>query len=486
MGKVVKPLRMNNDVMARTMEEVRDNFDVKKILGYYLDGKLKKWLEARCYEEEYEKVNELAEDDPNVARKLCDIFGVDYVEEYGIDVETIREAGERLCKLKKFTEDEEILSNVECVAFDQEELVGLYEKGIEKIYLCAGEFQIPEEKIGLDYIEVGNASVEYAITTSNLSLPESLADLIVCRYTELEDFILWRVYDDDKKSELYQAFFRDKNKKDDMMGDYYVWNFKKDEYFSFDIPSCLSLGEFVPYGNKVIYSQLGYSSGDDDGYSIKVFDVEAKEVETVWKQYNYIDSLSLSNVCDNQIYFQDCNSKRILLNLISKSHKLLDRPCDFLFNNVGVYSCNRKVIFVDISTGNTECIEISWINSYERWIYDDEYFIHADNSILGIKQDKTITKYCDIVSKSYMQSVGKGYSLRYYVFYEERYSFLKKLYVFDKKSKTLQYFEPKESFYIDDMQVYLVNRFLYFKNKFTQYRIDLSKEIEIVKVGSQN
>lgn len=49
------PLKMKNDIEVRDLEGLKENFDIKKVVGYFLDGKLLKWLEARYYEEELEK-----------------------------------------------------------------------------------------------------------------------------------------------------------------------------------------------------------------------------------------------------------------------------------------------------------------------------------------------------------------------------------------------------------------------------------------------
>lgn len=159
MAKVKLPIEMANGVMARTIEDLRGNFDIKKVVGHFLDGKLKNWLEARYYEEELEKVDELSESDPELAKKLCEIFDVEYTEEK-IDAEEIATRNERIAKLKQYTDDEDIISNVDSVAFDQEELADLYDKNVEKIYLCEGEFKIPDSKKNIEYFVIGNIFVK--------------------------------------------------------------------------------------------------------------------------------------------------------------------------------------------------------------------------------------------------------------------------------------------------------------------------------------
>ena len=72
----------------------------------------------------------------------------------------IKERNERVLKLKQYTNDEKIIYNIDSVAFDQQEFVELYEKGVEKIYLCEGEFIIPEPKLDFKYEVIGGAVIE--------------------------------------------------------------------------------------------------------------------------------------------------------------------------------------------------------------------------------------------------------------------------------------------------------------------------------------
>ena len=161
MPKTIKiPLEMKNGEKATDMKSLVANFDVESVVGYFLDGKLKKWLDDRYYEEEAEKVSQLEKDDPALAAKLCEIFGVLYEAEVEIDTEELAERKERLSHLKQLTDDEKILHNIGSVAFNQEELAELYDKGVQKIYLCEGDFHIPKSKQELEYVLIADATVE--------------------------------------------------------------------------------------------------------------------------------------------------------------------------------------------------------------------------------------------------------------------------------------------------------------------------------------
>lgn len=160
MAKVKFPLEMANGVYARTLEELKQNFDIKKVMSYFLDGRLKTWLEDRYYDVEAEKIGILNSNDEDLAQKLCEVFEQDFSLENDIDAGQVQIENERVEKLKQYTDDEEIIKNVNSVAFNQEELVELYKEGREVIYLCDGIFKIQDDKKKLSYYTIGNATVE--------------------------------------------------------------------------------------------------------------------------------------------------------------------------------------------------------------------------------------------------------------------------------------------------------------------------------------
>lgn len=180
MAKVKIPLVMKNGEKAKDMESLREHFDVETVVGYFLDGKLSKWLNDRYYEEEAEAVAQLARDDPQLASKLCGIFGVEYTSGDEIDTEEIMRQKERLARLRQLTDDEEILREIDCVAFDQEELAELYDRGVDTIYLCEGKFKIPKSKRDLTYHMVAGAEAsglkEKAVDDSEHTIPVEFAD----------------------------------------------------------------------------------------------------------------------------------------------------------------------------------------------------------------------------------------------------------------------------------------------------------------------
>lgn len=153
--KIKFPLKMTDGTEVRTIDELKEHFDVKSVIAYFKDGRLLNWLQARYYYDEADKVKQLTDDDL-LAKKLCAIFGVESeIEE--LDVEEIERRQKRLNRLKQHTADEKILSQLDLVAFNQEELSDLLDDDEDTIYLCNNRFTIPLRITNKTYIGVGKA-----------------------------------------------------------------------------------------------------------------------------------------------------------------------------------------------------------------------------------------------------------------------------------------------------------------------------------------
>ena len=143
MAKKIKFALEMNGVKIRTMEELQENFDLDATVQYLLDGKLLTWLEDRFYEDEAEKVAELDKDSPQMKKELCEILGVEYEGDSGMDVDELERLNEKKWILKTLTDDEEIIANADKTALNQEDLADLLNAGEETIYLCGVNFNIP-------------------------------------------------------------------------------------------------------------------------------------------------------------------------------------------------------------------------------------------------------------------------------------------------------------------------------------------------------
>ena len=182
---------MKNDVLVKNLDELRENFDLNMVVGYFLDGRLFRWLEARYYDAEAEAIKNLNKDSANLNQRLCDIFGVQYEEVYNSqsDIQAIEERNAKLTKLKQYTSNPIILDNLDSVAFNQEDLADLLDEDVHEIYLCNNSFVIPLRVENKHYIGVGktevvinsDSEVDFAskkIEFENVQFDENYAKLI--------------------------------------------------------------------------------------------------------------------------------------------------------------------------------------------------------------------------------------------------------------------------------------------------------------------
>lgn len=161
MPKVIKfPLKLKNDFPVRTLEEMKEHFDLVKIVGYFLDGKLLTWLQARYYETEADLVKNLSKDDADLKHKLCGIFDVELSDfQQTIDIEVAEKRNRCLSILRQYTSDKEILNKVEQIAFTQQELDALLDENVYDIYLCNNSFSIPLSIKDKHCIGIGNVEI---------------------------------------------------------------------------------------------------------------------------------------------------------------------------------------------------------------------------------------------------------------------------------------------------------------------------------------
>ena len=150
---------MADGVKVRTLDELKDNWSLEKVVENYLNGRLATWLNDRYYTELAEQVNALAEVQDNTAlqKELCRIFDVDFADEEDIDVDAVNERNHKLDILRQYTADDTVLKNVDIVAFDQEELGDILDSGENVIYLFNNTFSIPLSVKNKKYIGIGKA-----------------------------------------------------------------------------------------------------------------------------------------------------------------------------------------------------------------------------------------------------------------------------------------------------------------------------------------
>lgn len=142
MAKKIKfPLEFSDGVKVRNLEELQKYADVEGILRYYHNGKLQTWLEARDYNDIVSQILSIDTTDISYVNTLCNILSIEY-EDLDVEVHKIQKNEEKLNRLRRLTSDENILANLENLAFNQQELDEIVIQKPELIYLCADENQI--------------------------------------------------------------------------------------------------------------------------------------------------------------------------------------------------------------------------------------------------------------------------------------------------------------------------------------------------------
>lgn len=160
-------LDFGNGVEIQTMEELRENFSLKKVMDYFKNRRLMAWLEDRFYSDEADAIKALRPTDSNVPQKICEALGVDY-DEYAEeldDAETVAWRQKRREKLRKYTDNERIIKRVDYVAFDQEDLEDIMRDAFlpNIIYLCDNFFRFPSgmlRKTNIDYVGLGRVAIK--------------------------------------------------------------------------------------------------------------------------------------------------------------------------------------------------------------------------------------------------------------------------------------------------------------------------------------
>ena len=153
--KIRFPLKMKNGAEVRTLDELKENFDLESVLGYFTDGKLATWLADRYYDEKAEAVSALSANTPELNAKLCDILEVEYqCSDDDTDYEYIQRRNEKYRILSALTDDKEILDNIDIVAMDQDDLYDILDEGADKVYLYGEKFEIPFGAKNISYIGI--------------------------------------------------------------------------------------------------------------------------------------------------------------------------------------------------------------------------------------------------------------------------------------------------------------------------------------------
>lgn len=159
--KIRFPLHMNG-VDVRTIEELREHFDLESVLGYFINGKLVTWLRDHYYDNEAKAVEALSADDSELNERITSILGVCMSEDMmSININDIQRRTEKIALLRQLTDDEDLIAKVDAIAFNQEDLEDIQKNGIKEIYLCKGKFTISVNQTSFTYTNLFNPTVSF-------------------------------------------------------------------------------------------------------------------------------------------------------------------------------------------------------------------------------------------------------------------------------------------------------------------------------------
>lgn len=157
--KIRFPLEMDNGIQVRSMEELRNNFSLGRVLTYVQNDKLEIWLRDRYENNIADAIAQLDKMDVELPRKVSEIFDVPYAEKTEDDLKQEAERAERIKRLKEFTDETQYVDKIDKIAFNQDELYDLLDENVNEIYLFGDRFEIPLSVKGISYKGINNPVV---------------------------------------------------------------------------------------------------------------------------------------------------------------------------------------------------------------------------------------------------------------------------------------------------------------------------------------
>lgn len=160
MGRKIKfPLIMNGGKKVRTIDELRDNFELENMLNYYIDGTLSRWLKCQNYNAELTNLSKLNIESESFIKELYYSLGIIYKQDIKIDIKKFKEKNLKTKKLNEYIDSDNVKSIINKVAFSQEDLLQIIQEGKKIVYLYNGEYSINLNIHDIEYIGIGYPTV---------------------------------------------------------------------------------------------------------------------------------------------------------------------------------------------------------------------------------------------------------------------------------------------------------------------------------------
>ena len=145
-------LEMSNGVKVSSLMYLKEYFSAEKVLEYYYDGRLVRWLKDRGYQKEASLIQNLDDSSPDVMVDICHILSINYGGNMKIQNPAFQKrVAEKKILLKQLTVNKSWLDAVARVAFNDDDVKKILGMGYRAIYLCGRKFHIPTEYQNIGY-----------------------------------------------------------------------------------------------------------------------------------------------------------------------------------------------------------------------------------------------------------------------------------------------------------------------------------------------
>ena len=145
-------LEMLNGIKVSSLMYLKEYFSAEKVLEYYYDGRLVRWLKDRGYQKEASLIQNLDDSSPDVMVDICHILSINYGGNMKIQNPAFQKrVAEKKILLKQLTVNKSWLDAVARVAFNDDDVKKILGMGYRAIYLCGRKFHIPTEYQNIGY-----------------------------------------------------------------------------------------------------------------------------------------------------------------------------------------------------------------------------------------------------------------------------------------------------------------------------------------------
>lgn len=145
-------LEMLNGIKVSSLMYLKEYFSAEKVLEYYYDGRLVRWLKDRGYQKEASLIQNLDDSSPDVMVDICHILSINYGGNMKIQNPAFQKrVAEKKILLKQLTVNKSWLDAVARVAFNDDDVKEILGMGYRAIYLCGRKFHIPTEYQNIGY-----------------------------------------------------------------------------------------------------------------------------------------------------------------------------------------------------------------------------------------------------------------------------------------------------------------------------------------------